>query len=173
MMRIRFSFVLMLMFVGLGVHGQESKTAEVKWYSFEDAVAKSKASPKKLFIDVYTNWCGWCKRMDATTFQDPVVVNYLNNNYYPVKLNAERKDSVIFADKIFVYQPQYKANEIALSLLGGKMSYPTYVFLDEQFNMLTPLPGYMDSATLMNVLKYFGDGVYQSVSWEEYNKVGK
>ncbi len=154
-------------------YSQGNQNAEIKWYSFEDAVALSKKNPKKLFIDVYTHWCGWCKRMDATTFKDPAIVDYLNKNYYPIKLDAETKDTILFADKAFVFQPAYKANEIALSLLGGKMSYPSYVFLSEEFEMLTPVPGYLDVAALMNILKYFGDGIYKTVTWEEYSKTGK
>ena len=53
----------------------------VKWYSLEEAVALQKKKPKKIFIDMYTDWCGWCKRMDATTFTDPAVSAYLNENF--------------------------------------------------------------------------------------------
>ena len=48
---------------------------------FEEAVAKSEKAPKKLFIDVYTDWCGWCKKMDKTTFAETEVAKYINENY--------------------------------------------------------------------------------------------
>ena len=51
-------------------------------------------NPKKIFIDVYTDWCGWCKRMDNTTFKDSVMVKFLNDNFYCVKLNAEQKEDI-------------------------------------------------------------------------------
>lgn len=168
---IRLLSFLLLIFIASESHAQND--VEIKWYSFEDAVAESRKQPRKLFIDVYTHWCGWCKRMDATTFKDPEVVNYITKNYYPVKLDAETKDTIQFAGKSFVYQAQYKANEIALSLMGGKMSYPTYIFLDEEFNMLSPVPGYLAPDAMMNVLKYFGEGIFKNVTWEEYSQKGK
>ena len=57
----------------------------VKWMSFEEAVAKSKIEKRKIFIDVYTDWCGWCKVMDKSTFNDPQVAKILNEKFYPVK----------------------------------------------------------------------------------------
>ena len=78
-------------------------TAEtpVKWYSLEEAVALQKKKPKKIFIDMYTDWCGWCKRMDATTFTDSAVSAYLNENFYCVKFDAEQKNPVTFQGKTF------------------------------------------------------------------------
>src|SRR5215510_7762864 len=73
-----------------------SQSDEIKWMSFQDAVEKNKTEPKKMFIDVYTGWCGWCKRMDATTFKDPTVVNYMNKYFRAVKLDAETKDTIHF-----------------------------------------------------------------------------
>ena len=66
---------------------------KVQWMSFEEAVAKNKLEPKKIFVDVYTDWCGWCKKMDAGTFNNPVVAKYLNEKYYNVKLDAEGQGS--------------------------------------------------------------------------------
>ncbi len=43
-----------------------SKT--VRWLSWEEAIELSKEDPRKIVIDVYTEWCGWCKKMDKTTF---------------------------------------------------------------------------------------------------------
>ncbi|HMS53720.1 MAG TPA: DUF255 domain-containing protein, partial [Chitinophagales bacterium] len=67
---------------------------EVKWLTITEAEKAAKKKPKKIMIDVYTDWCGWCKKMDASTFKNPVVANYINQNYYAVKLNAERADSI-------------------------------------------------------------------------------
>ena len=47
---------------------------KINWMSFEEAIARSKEDPKHIFVDVYTDWCGWCKKMDASTFVDPVIV---------------------------------------------------------------------------------------------------
>ena len=88
---------------------------------------------KKVFIDLYTDWCGWCKRMDATTFTDLTVVDYISKNYYCVKFDAERRDTVTFNNyKFYDVSPTSKrgTNLFAYTLLEGKMSYPSFVMLD-------------------------------------------
>jgi len=144
--------------------------AEIKWMSFEQAVEKNKTEPKKIFIDVYTNWCGWCKRMDATTFKDSAVVSYLNKYFHAVKLNAETKDTIRFQGHDFVFRPENRANDIAISLLNKKMSYPTMVYMDEAISMLSPVPGYLTAEQIMPVLKYYGDNIYKTKTWEDYSK---
>jgi len=142
----------------------------IHWMSFSDAVKENQKQPKKIFIDVYTKWCGWCKRMDATTYEDSAVINFMNANYYAVHLDAETKDTIIFRDKQFVFRPEYKANELALSLMSGKMSYPTVIYLDENFGLLAPSPGYQSTEQLMPQLKYFANDIYKEKTWEEYQK---
>ena len=74
---------------------------KIRWFTVEEAYQLNKISPKPFFVDVYTDWCGWCKRMDATTFQDPAVAAYLNAYFYPVKFDAESKDTIRFLEKTF------------------------------------------------------------------------
>ena len=143
----------------------------IQWMSFEEAVKLSQTKPRKIFIDVYTSWCGWCKKMDASTFKDPEVIKYINENYYPVKLNAETKDTIRFRDQEFKYVADYKANELAVSLLSGKMGYPSYVLLDEQFGLLTnPVQSYLVKEELMPIIIFYGSNIYKSKTWEEYIK---
>ena len=101
---------------------------KIHWMTIEQAEAANKVEPKKLLIDVYTSWCGWCKKMDQTTFQNPVIVKYINENYYPVKFNAEQKDSVHFLGETFKYVEQGRSgyNELAATLLDGKLSLPQH-----------------------------------------------
>lgn len=164
--------LLLIAFAGINikVYSQESSADGIKWMSWEKAAELNKTSPKKMFIDVYTDWCGWCKRMDAGTFRDSAVIDYMNKNYYAIKLNAERKDTVIFDNKTFVYKPEYKTHELAIALLNGKLGYPSFIFLDEKYAMLTPLSGYQTVEQLMPALRYYGSDIYKTKTWEEYNK---
>ncbi len=148
----------------------KAKKGEVKWLSFEEAVELQQKKPKKLLIDVYTDWCGYCKKMDKTTYSDPIVAAYINEHYYPVKFNAEGKDPITFRNKTFAFKPEYKSHELALSLLNGKMSFPTTVFLDEQMNMIQPLPGYLEAKEFSTILRYFGENAHKKMSWEQYSK---
>ncbi len=156
----------------VGSEGFTNDPHGIKWMSFEEAVKQSELKPKKIFIDVYTHWCGWCKKMDATTFKEDTVVNYINENYYAVKLDAETKDTIHFREKEFVFVKEYKANELAISLLSGKMGYPSYILLDEKFTLMTPpVQSYLEKEDLMPLLIFFGDNIYKEKSWEDYQKL--
>lgn len=150
---------------------QEDKKASIEWMSFEEAVMANNKEPKKFMIDVYTDWCGWCKRMDRTTFQDPKVVAVVNKYYHAVKLNAERKDTVILDDRTFVNEkPKGKRHphQLAISLMQGKMTYPTVVYLDEKGNMLQPIPGFQSTENILPILNYFGSDAYKNTNWEDF-----
>lgn len=138
------------------------------WISFEQAVELQKKEPRKILIDVYTDWCGWCKKMDKYTYTDQSVINNLNTKYYLVKFNAEQKEDIQFKDKVFKFKAEYKAHELAVSLLNGQMSYPSTVFLDEDMNMLTTVPGYLTPKEINPILVYFGDNIYKTKNWKEY-----
>jgi thioredoxin-related protein len=142
---------------------KEPKVDKINWYSFEDAYQLNKKKQKKIFIDVYTDWCGWCKKMDAETFTNPVIIEYMSRHFYCVKLDAERKDTVIIDGVTFVNpSPSGKraSHQLAVELLKGKMSYPSYVFLNEKSQWMTVLAGYQPAKEFEIYLHYFGDGAY-------------
>ncbi len=146
---------------------------EIKWMSFDDAVKLDAQHPKKVFIDVYTPWCGWCKKMDETTYKDPDIIKYLNENFYAVRLDAETGDTFHFKDHKFYNQKPHTrgyANELASSLLDGKLGYPTTVYMDENFSRLTYLQSYISTADLKPILKYFAENRYKSMGFEDYKK---
>lgn len=174
-----FKYFLVILF-GLTVFLTNAQNnSEVNWVSFEEAIELNKKESKKILVDVYTNWCGWCKKMEATTYKDPAIVDYINKNYYAVKLNAERKDTVKLGEQIFVNKnPEGKRSphDLAISLLNGKMGYPSTVLLDENVQLLNPpISGYLDASSIEPILHYFGDNVYskKEVSWEDYQKTFK
>ena len=70
----------------------------IRWMSFTEAMAKRQTEPKKIFIDMYTDWCGWCKKMDASTFLEPKLVEYMNKNYHCIKFNTEKEGPIKIAD---------------------------------------------------------------------------
>lgn len=166
--------VVLMACVGIAL-GQSNKVTrgQVKWLSFAEAVEKSKKEPRKILIDLYTDWCGWCKKMDATTYNDSSVVDYINRYFYAVKYDAESKDSLVFNGHTFRYLKDYRCNEFAYSLLSGKMSYPSTVILDEQFTMLTPVAGYLSADILLGIMRYYGDNHYTKLKWEEFNTIPK
>jgi thioredoxin-related protein len=121
-------------------------------------------------MDVYTDWCGWCKVMDKKTFSNPDVIEYVNKNFYAVKLNAEQKDSIRFVGKMYGFAPEYRANMFAVELLRGQMSFPTSVVMEENFQNPMPIPGYLDVPTMEKIIKYLGENIYKSKQFPEYEK---
>ena len=148
----------------------QGKMETLKHYSMTEIRQIQEKSPKKLIVDVYTDWCSWCKKMDKNTYLNQAIIQQLNEDFYFVKLNAETKDSIFFDNKMFTYQPQYKVNELALALLNGQMSYPSTVFLDEKFALLTVVPGYLTPKDLSPILTYFGKNFHLKMKWEEFIK---
>lgn len=88
----------------------------INWLSIEEASNLYQQNPKPMFVDVYTDWCGWCKKMDASTFQDLSIAQYLNSNFYPVKLNAETSDSLNFMGKTYYNTQQNRVKNLLDSL---------------------------------------------------------
>lgn len=150
---------------------------EVQWLSWEEAaqLAATDENPKKIFIDVYTDWCGWCKKMDKDTFQNAEVAAYMTENFYMVKLDGEGKEPINFKGRTFNFVPSGKRgyHEFALALLQGRLSYPTVVFLDENLNILSPVPGYQKPKPFLNIARYFGDNIYLRKDWKTYSGQSK
>ncbi len=169
-----FSFLLLSFFTfGESVTTEvTSVKEEIKWYTWEEAHELSKTTPKKVFVDLYTNWCGWCKKMDATTFKNPEIVKYLNQNFYPVKFNAEQKETIVFNDKEFefVNAGRRGVHQLAYALLDGRLGYPAFVLLDESFARIMISPGFKREAQLMKELTFAKEERYKEVSWEDYQK---
>ena len=144
----------------------------VRWISFDEAVKKSKAEKRPIFIDVYTDWCGWCKVMDKNTFNDPQVAKLLNKNFYTVKLDAEQKEDIVYNGTTFKFIPSGGKgyHQLAAALLNNQLSYPTVVFLNENFEIIQPLAGYRKAPEFHKIAQYIGEGHYKSVKWDEWEK---
>ncbi|MCU0416761.1 MAG: DUF255 domain-containing protein [Cytophagaceae bacterium] len=143
-------------------HTTTTSPSPVKWMTYEQAAAAAKKSPKPIFIDVYTHWCGWCKQMDKTTFSHPKIADYLNKKFYPVKINAESSDSTTYNGKRMTYA-QLCAQVFKVN------SYPSTVYLEADERLLQPLPGYMDPNQFNKVIKYIGDNHYKTTTWEDFS----
>lgn len=148
----------------------------VKWMTLTEALEKTKTQPRPIIMDFYTDWCGWCKRMMQTTYASPGLAQYINTNFYPVKFNAETKDTVEYLGQ--KYGPSSdkpkSAHNLALKLLQGKLMYPTTLFLnnyDKQknefgFNMIAQ--GYLDIPKIEPILVYELENVFRNSGFEDF-----
>lgn len=134
--------ILLLFIFSAGISfGQE----KIEWLKFEEAVAASQTSPKMLLVDVYTDWCGWCKKMDKETFTDPDVISYVNEKFYAVKLNAEDTQRTFdFMGKTY--------SEAQMASAMRVRSYPNFVIIDPTLQNITQLPGYRQPAQFLEGL---------------------
>ncbi len=169
------NLLLLLLLISVGTLSAQ----EIKWMSMDEALAAQQKKPKKIFMDVYTTWCGPCKMLDKNTFSDKNVINYINENYYAVKFNAEGPDKVTYKD--FTYtNPNYLAERKgrntthffadALKLTG----YPSLVFFKDNGDLIQALPGYKTPQQLEIFLKMIATDDYLKLTtteaWENYQK---
>lgn len=140
--------------------GENTNQESINWISIEEAEKLVKEKPKKIFVDVYTDWCGWCKRMDANTFSHPEIAAYINEHYYAVKLNAEQTEPISFRGQQYINENpsgRRSSHNFAKAVLQGRMSYPSVAFFDEQLNLITAIPGYREPKQFEPILVFFKD----------------
>jgi len=144
----------------------------IKWMTWNQVLEAEKTQHRKVYVDVYTGWCGWCKRMDASTFTDPVIVNYVNDNFYAIKFDAETRESIRFGGKEYKYisQGTQGYNELAAEILNNQMSYPTSVYFDENLEQILTVPGYQDSKFFEAMINFVGTDNYKTVKFEDFQK---
>ena len=146
-----------LFFLATSVDAQE--TESVNWISFEQLEDSLAIKPKKVFIDFYTDWCTYCRKMDKVVFTKPEVINLLNTHYYAVRFDAESESDISFGGKIFVNDQIKKSrnpiHQIAqlLATREGRFVGPTLVILDKDFKVTARYFKYMDSKKLISVLE--------------------
>lgn len=168
--------------IGNANNNKDKKGKEkVNWMTIEEALEASKKEPRKIIIDFYTDWCGWCKRMEKTTFNHPQIAKYINKNFYAVKFDAEGSQSVMYKDLEYKATKSKRAGRIAgthefadyMVFKRGSSGYPTIVFLDEESNWLNFVPSYLGPVDFDPVLKYIGDDHYKKTKWGIFQRTFK
>ncbi len=151
---------------------------QINWVSVNDLPALLQKQPKKIFIDVYTSWCGPCKMMMTNTFGDANIIKYVNDNFYAVKFNAEGNELITFKGYEFKnskFDPAKTAGRngthdfaMAIASVQTRLAYPTIVFLDENLNILSPLQGYYQANQMQAVLSYFKEDKFKQIDLNTY-----
>lgn len=143
---------------------------KVHWITVDELQEIYDKDPRPVIIDVYTSWCGWCKVMDAQTYRNDSVADYINQHYYAVKLDAETKATILWRGKKYSYDPHYKVNTFSLFITNGQMSYPTTVLMAGIDLAVSPLSGYFKPGELEAPLKFIGDGFYKKEPYADFVK---
>jgi thioredoxin-related protein len=169
MQKVSFFLIVFLVFL-LNTSFYKNGTEKVQWITIKELQAAYTKTPKPILIDVYTNWCGWCKVMDKETYGKENVAAYINEHYYAIKLDAELKETIEWNGKKYGYNAPYKSNDLAIYLLNGQMSFPTTVFLSGLNAQPAPLPGYLKPKEIEPPLKFFGEGAFKTKNFPEFMK---
>ena len=166
MSSMKYSFIAFLLLLCVAGYSQD----KIQWMTWNEAVAANEKAPKKIFVDVYTDWCGWCKKMDQTTFKDSAVIAMMSENFYAVKMNAEQKDSIVWKGIVWKWTPGGRSgyNSLALELLDRQMSFPSFVLLASDDVRIAISPGYKEPAALMKELIFAYQELYKTMTWDEY-----
>ena len=143
---------------------------KVNWLSFEEAISLNKENPKPILIDVYTDWCGWCKKMDRDTYSNKTIVKTINDNFYAVKLDGEEKKDIFFKGQTFKFQENGRKgyHQLAAALLNGKLSYPATVFMNKKEELLQNIPGYHQKENFEVILAFFMNENYRTYKWQDF-----
>ncbi|MCH8558985.1 MAG: thioredoxin fold domain-containing protein [Balneolia bacterium] len=131
------------------------------WVTMEEAIANGSENNKKILVNVYTDWCGYCRQMDEEVYTKDRVQSALDEHYYAVRINAESSEQVVFNGQSMSMQ------ELAMGL--GATGYPTTIFLTEEGEPLGFQPGFIDSGTFERLLVYVGIEAYEdNISFDQF-----
>ena len=157
----------LLLFVG-------SMTAQkINWMTMNEAISVQAKNPKKIFVDMYTSWCGPCKLMDRNTFSNKDVIAYVNKHFYAVKFNAEGNETISKGERTFTnpgYDPakaKRRNSPHQFTRYMGVNAYPTVLFIDEHGKLINRVKGYKTPQQMELYLKFFGTDLWETIQTQK------
>lgn len=160
----------LVLFIGCSSSNNDAKTATPQasteahgqFTNYSDAAAKAKRENKMILVDVYTDWCVWCKRMDKDVYTDAKVQAEMEKYFAAAKLDAESATTRSF--KGSTKSEQAIAQDLRVS------GYPTTVFLSPNEEVIQVIPGYVKAADFAMALRYIGSRAYEKQDFESWRK---
>ena len=166
------SVLILIAVCGIVILLSGQNDSDVNWLTFEEALAAQDVEKRKMVVDIFTDWCEWCIKMDRSTFKNKHIAKYLNENFYPVKFNAEHREDIVYKGKTykFVRNGQRGYHELAVELTRARLSYPTVVFMDEDLEIIQALRGFQSALRFEQIMNYFALDYHKSMPWSKYTE---
>lgn len=165
-------FIVLLFFWCLGnSHISLAQRNTIQWITLQQLELSQVKNPKKVIIEVYAKDCEWCKKFENEVLNNQIIANYINLNYYCIKVEAFDKTPIRFNNKELLSTNGF--HPITAEYLKGQtpLSFPTQLFFDEKLAILNFLKGYNTAKNYEFAINYFGGNYYKTQSWDEFYKV--
>jgi thioredoxin-related protein len=135
----------------------------LQWQGWDSGLKDAGKSQRPVLVDVYTDWCGWCRRMEKDVYSRAEVKDYLSKKFVIVKLNAESSESARYEGRSWTSRSLASRFQVT--------GYPTTIFLRSNGEHLANLPGYIAADRFLLLLRYVGDGAMdRGLSFEEFSR---
>jgi thioredoxin-related protein len=148
----------------------KDKKEKIEWLTIPEAQEKYAKEKRPIIVDLYTDWCGWCKVMDRKTYTNKNLISYVSQKFYAVKLDAETRKEIEFNGKTYKFNADARTHELAIYLSGGQLEYPTTVIIPTDGTEPKAIAGYLEVKDIEPIFKYFGDGKYGQVEFTDFQK---
>ena len=137
--------------------------AQVAWRGWDEGLREARQSGRPVLVDVYTDWCGFCRRMDREVYSRADVREYLESRFVPIKLDAESDAAAQYEGRSWTYR--------SLAARFRVTGYPTTVFLKPTGQHVINVPGYIPPERFRLVLRYVGEGhLERGVDWDTFSR---
>ena len=129
-----------------------SASDEIKWHAYKEGLALAKQEGKKIFVHFYADWCAYCKKMENETLKNSAVIDYLNQNFIPVRVNSDKDRDL--AHNYYI------------------RGLPSTWFVSETGEKISSLPGYISAEMLLNALEFIHTDSYKKMSFKDFIEAG-
>ncbi|PWK17627.1 thioredoxin-related protein [Arcicella aurantiaca] len=164
-------FISLLLWICLGNHHISlAQKNTIEWITFEQLKVVQAKTPKKVIVEVYAKDCEWCQKFEKEVFNNQMIIDYINQNYYSIKADAFDKNSIRFNDKELVSTNGFHPITTIFQKGQSPLSFPTLLFFDEKLTILNFIKGYNSAKNIDLAINYFGGNHYKTQNWNEFSK---
>lgn len=152
--------ILLLFFIASNVPQAQAQNEAITWYSMQEAQKLAKKNDKKVLAYAEAEWCVYCKKMDKEVFTQKAVIDSLNAYYYPVKIDVDSEEKIIFNEEEMTEQQFAQSYQVRAT--------PTTFFVDKSGKILGEQPGFFPAGAYSKLLAFVGSGAFQKMNFKLY-----